>query len=164
MENFNWSEFSKRVLINSDLKSVYESWSKSENLEKWFLSKANFISNEGDVISSSTSVNENCKYKWSWFSQNHSEEGIVYQANGIDFLEFSFAGNCRVQVNLSKVNDQILVELTQKEIPLDSASKQNIRLGCALGWTFYLINLKSVLEGGLDLRNKDSELIGVVNN
>jgi len=27
-----------------------------------------------------------------------------------------------------------------------------------------LLNLKSVLEGGLDLRNKDAELIGVINN
>ena len=67
-------------------------------------------------------------------------------------------------MQLSIVNNQTLVELTQVEIPLDKESKRNIRLGCAFGWTFYLLNLKSVIEGGLDLRNKDMELIGVVNN
>ena len=56
------------------------------------------------------------------------------------------------------------MEFTQSEIPIDDNSKENIRLGCAFGWTFYLLNLKSVLEGGLDLRNKDSELNGVINN
>jgi hypothetical protein len=31
------------------------------------------------------------------------------------------------------------------------------------GWTFYLANLKSVLEGGLDLRNKNARLQRLVN-
>jgi hypothetical protein len=30
------------------------------------------------------------------------------------------------------------------------------------GWIFYLINLKSVLEGGLDLRNRKVELRNVI--
>jgi hypothetical protein len=29
---------------------------------------------------------------------------------------------------------------------------------CQLGWTFYLANLKSVIEGGVDLRNKNVDL------
>ena len=45
-------------------------------------------------------------YKWSWFAQNHYEEGIIIRENGIDYLEFSFAGNCKVQVQLSKEGNQ----------------------------------------------------------
>jgi len=133
-------------------------------LEKWFLSKARFRSKEGKEISLSENITSNCTYEWNWFAQNSHEEGIVKEANGTDFLEFTFAGNCTVKVQLSRIKDQTLVELSQIEIPLDDASKENIRLGCAFGWTFYLLNLKSVLEGGIDLRNKDNELKGVVNN
>lgn len=44
MDNFNWSQFSKRIFINTDLESVYNAWTKSEELEKWFLSKSLFYS------------------------------------------------------------------------------------------------------------------------
>ena len=36
-------------------------------------------------------------------------------------------------------------------------------MGCLEGWTFYLTNLKSVIEGGLDLRNKNLDIKGVIN-
>lgn len=164
MKDFDWTQFTKRIFINANLDSVYNAWTKREELEKWLLSKAEFNSQDGKEIMLSENVTSESTYKWSWFAQNHYEEGTVKQANEIDYVEFTFAGSCTVQVRLSNVKDQTLVELTQSEIPLDNSSKENIRLGCAFGWTFYLLNLKSILEGGLDLRNKDTELIGVVNN
>ena len=164
MENFNWSQFSKRVFVNTDLETVYNFWTKSEELERWFLSKASFFSKENRKILPTENIVSESVYKWNWFAQNHYEEGKVINANGIDSIEFTFAGNCKVLVELSKEKNQTLVKLTQTEIPLDNNSKENIRLGCAFGWSFYLLNLKSVLEGGIDLRNKDKELIDVVNN
>jgi len=53
--------------------------------------------------------------------------------------------------------------LWQENIPTDEKAKVSWHLGCATGWTFYLTNLKSILEGGLDLRNKDELLTNVVN-
>lgn len=164
MKNFDWSQFTKRIYIRSDLNKVYNAWTKSIELEKWFLSKAVFFSPDQTKVDLSKNVSGGCKYQWNWFAQNSFEEGKINEANGIDFLEFTFAGECKVQVKLSEVGDQILVELNQKEIPSDESSKENIRLGCAFGWTFYLLNLKSILEGGIDLRNKNTELVGVVNN
>ncbi len=164
MDKFDWTQFSKRIFINTDLKSVYDAWTKSEELEKWFLAKAAFFSKDGKEILPLENVSSNSVYRWNWFAQNHFEEGTVRKANGIDCVEFTFAGTCKVKVLLSQVNNQTLVDLTQTEIPLDNNSKEGIRLGCAFGWSFYLLNLKSVLEGGLDLRNKDPELKGVVNN
>lgn len=164
MKTFDWTIISKRIFINSDLESVYNSWTKSSELEKWFLKKSFFFASDGIQFLPSQNIQSNCNYEWSWFAQNHHESGTVKCVNGVDLIEFSFAGNCLVQVQLSKIDNQILVELIQSEIPEDDDSKENIRLGCAFGWTFYLLNLKSVLEGGIDLRNKDTNLIGVVNN
>jgi uncharacterized protein YndB with AHSA1/START domain len=164
MKNFIWSQFTKRITIKSDLITVYNAWTKSGELEKWFLSKAVFYSADNEKLSSTENVSSNSKYEWNWFAQNYFENGKVTEVNGSDYLEFTFAGDCKVQVKLTKMKEEILVELTHKEIPLDDNSKENIRLGCAFGWTFYLVNLKSILEGGIDLRNKDTELVGVVNN
>ena len=164
MKNFNWSKFSKRIFVNTELEAVYNAWTKSAELEKWFLSKASFTTKENKKILPTENTVSGSVYRWNWFAQNHYEEGTIINANGIDHIEFTFAGNCKVLVELSREENQTLVKLTQTEIPLDNNSKENIRLGCAFGWTFYLLNLKSVLEGGLDLRNKDTDLIGVVNN
>ena len=164
MKNFNWSKFSKRIFVNTELETAYNAWTKSAELEKWFLSKASFTTKENKKILPTENTVSGSVYKWNWFAQNHYEKGTIINANGIDRIEFTFAGNCKVLVELSKEENQTLVKLTQTEIPLDNNSKKNIRLGCAFGWTFYLLNLKSVLEGGLDLRNKDTELIGVINN
>lgn len=164
MKNFNWTQFSKRIFINADMDAVYDAWTMSSKLEKWFLSKARFSNAAGEEIQLNANIESKGRYDWNWFAQNHSEQGRVIEVNGKDLIRFTFAGNCKVSVRLSEVKDQTLVVLTQEEIPEDDSSKENIRLGCAFGWSFYLLNLKSVLEGGLDLRNKDTELIGVVNN
>jgi hypothetical protein len=92
------------------------------------------------------------------------ERGKIVEVNGTDLIEFTFAGECDVVVKLAQQGEDVIVELTQSNIPTDEASKQNIRLGCASGWAFYMVNLKSVYEGGLDLRNKTEGLRGVVNS
>ena len=38
----------------------------------------------------------------------------------------------------------------------------NLYVNCQLGWTFYLTNLKSIYQGGLDLRNRDQKIGKVV--
>ena len=57
---------------------------------------------------------------------------------------------------------ETVVELTQSRIPEDE--NRGIYVDCSYGWTFYLANLKSVLEGGIDLRNKNVDIQNVVNS
>jgi len=37
-------------------------------------------------------------------------------------------------------------------------------VGCGEGWTFYLANLNSYLQGGIDLRNKNEKIQGVISS
>jgi hypothetical protein len=95
----------------------------------------------------------------------YNREGVkLSKQNGKDFVQFTFAGECLVDIKLTTQCDNVIVELTQKNIPMDDNSKQGIRLGCDSGWSFFLVNLKSVYEGGIDLRNKDLDLKGMLNN
>jgi hypothetical protein len=45
----------------------------------------------------------------------------------------------------------------------DETEQQYFYMECDKGWTFYLTNLKSVLEGGLDMRNKNLNIQQVIN-
>jgi len=68
-----------------------------------------------------------------------------------------------VEVKIKTEGGENIVELTQSEIPLDEQMRMSHYVGCTRGWTFYLANLKSIIEGGIDLRNKNIELVDVIN-
>jgi hypothetical protein len=164
MKNFNWTTFTRKIAIQAELYDIYNAWTKASEIEKWFLSKATFIDTSETPIGKDQAIEKGFTYEWNWYLYDTTEIGKITDSNGKDFIQFTFAGECLVDIKLSAQNDYTIVELTQKNIPADDNSKQGIRLGCDSGWSFFLVNLKSVYEGGLDLRNKDTNLIGMVNS
>ena len=105
------------------------------------------------------------RYRWLWhgYDDTVAERGVIEEANGCDLLRFTFAGSCLVSVRLTIEGGVTMVELQQEKIPLDEISRARYHVGCLTGWTFYLANLKSILEGGIDLRNKNQDIRGVIN-
>jgi uncharacterized protein YndB with AHSA1/START domain len=164
MTNFDWTTFTRKIAIKAKLSTIFDAWTKASEIEKWFLSKAIFNDTNGTPISAEKTFEKEFTYEWNWYLYETTERGKITDSNGKDFIQFTFAGNCLVDVNLFRQDDFVIVELTQKNIPTDDNSKQGIRLGCDSGWSFFLVNLKSVYEGGIDLRNKDNNLKGMLNN
>ncbi|MEO8533065.1 MAG: SRPBCC domain-containing protein [Flavobacterium sp.] len=164
MENFDWTSFTKKIAVKADLTTIYSAWTMSGEIEKWFLEKAVFFNTNQEPLSEKTNVSAGNAYEWLWYLYSDPMTGIVKSANGKDQLQFTFEGTCLVDIKLSEMNGYTIVELRQYNIPTDADSKKFIRLGCSNGWHFYLSNLKSVYEGGLDLRNKDKDLGPMINN
>ncbi|MCZ2356455.1 MAG: SRPBCC domain-containing protein [Bacteroidia bacterium] len=164
MEHFNWTTFTKRIAVKSTISDIYNAWTKAVEIEKWFLSKAVYFDTDNKTVSATENIKSGQTYEWSWYAQDFTETGKIIHTNEKDFIQFLFAGECIVEVKLSEKDGFVIVELTQSNIPTDDNSKQNIRLGCDSGWSFYLVNLKSVYEGGLDLRNKNTDFKAMVNN
>lgn len=164
MTNFDWTKFTRKIAIKANITDIYNAWTKASEIEKWFLSKAIFFDPNKIPISHEEPIQKGFTYEWNWYLFDTTESGKITEANGHDFIQFTFAGECLVDVKLANQDDYVIVELTQKNIPTDDSSKQGIRLGCDTGWSFFLVNLKSVYEGGLDLRNMDTNLKGMLNN
>jgi len=99
-------------------------------------------------------------YEWYWHGWDDStcEKGEILEANGTDLVKFTFAKDNIVTVQISSRNGVSIVELTQENIALEEDPTKNLFVQCQVGWTFYFANLKSVLEGGVDLRNKKLEV------
>ncbi len=164
MKNFNWENFTKKIAINASVTNLYNAWTVPSEIEKWFLSKAEYKNSKGEFVKRNENFKANDSYKWSWFLYDVVETGKIIEANDKDCIKFTFASSCIVEVKLTRGNDSTIVSLTQSNIPTDDNSKRGIRLGCDSGWSFFLVNLKSVYEGGIDLRNKDTNLKGMLNN
>lgn len=163
MENFDWTQFTCKTAVKSTIPALYDAWTKSGEIEKWFLSNAVNKDDQGKELSADQQAGEGDHYTWKWFLYPETEHGKFTAANGKDHVQFTFAGECLVDITLTEKAGHVIVMLTQKNIPTDEQSKRNIRLGCHTGWSFYLVNLKSVYEGGLDLRNKE-EAVGIMAN
>lgn len=159
----DWTTFTVNIAVKSSLNTIYNAWTKASEIEKWFLKTCTYKDEKSKTVDRTINAKPEYTYEWTWYLYDILEKGKITEANGKDSFQFTFAGDCIVEVKLEEVEESILVTLKQHNIPTDEKSKFNIRIGCLQGWTFYLINLKSFYETGYDLRNKNPNLKGVNN-
>jgi len=165
MNNCNWKTFTKRITIKREKEIIYRAWATQAGLENWFLRLAEFTKPDGRLRSRNEAVQQNDKYKWLWWGYDDSvvEEKEILEANDNDMLQFSFSGGCIVTVSIKEEERENICELVQ-EMPMDDESEQRyFYIECSKGWTFYMTNLKSILEGGIDLRNKNVQIQNMIN-
>lgn len=159
----DWTSFELKIAVKAAMQDLYHAWTQAAQVEKWFLQECTYLK-EGTAIADNDAVPAGGTYAWRWHFYEETEYGRINAANGKDFMQFTFAGDCLVDVQLEAAGEYTLVRLRQYNIPTDEASQFGIRIGCVQGWTFYLTNLKSVYEYGHDLRNTTHpELLGVNN-
>jgi len=165
MASYNWKQFTKRITIDAEAQEIFNAWSSQQGLERWFLRLAEFKNAEGSVRGKDEAVQKGDTYKWLWFGypDDIAEEKQILATNGTDELEFSFSGGCIVRVTVKRENGETICELQQTMPMEDEAEQRYFFIECGKGWTFYMTNLKSILEGGIDLRNKNEEIQNVIN-
>lgn len=165
MKEYDWSRFTTRIAIDADRQTLYDAWASQRGLEHWFLRSAIFTDPDGRQKAADEPVAVGDTYLWKWegWDDETKETGEILKCNGHDHIQFSFgeAGICTVDIK--QEGKYTIVELVQSEIPTDEKGKRFYHLGCMSGWTFHLTNMKSIFEGGADLRNKDVNLRDVIN-
>ena len=97
MKNFDWTQFTRKIAVQAPIQKIYDAWTKPIELERWFLSKAEFYTSEKEKIEKNQSIKEGLSYGWQWYLYPVTEHGKVTKANGKDFLQFTFAGDCLVE-------------------------------------------------------------------
>lgn len=164
MADHDWSRFFLRIPIKADKDNIFQSFTTQEGLESWFLRKAAFTSQEGKSKKPTERIAPGDRYEWLWhgWPDETVEKGEVIEMNGKDRFCFTFGKAGRVTIALKNERGQNMVELLQDQIPTTEEGQVYYHLGCTKGWMFYLTNLKSILEGGIDLRNRDVELKNVI--
>lgn len=160
MTDNRWTTFKLTADFNTNVRNIYETWATPAGLESWFLRQADFFTIVGRQREKDEFISKEDTYSWYWhgFDDNAAENGQVLENNGSDLLRFTFTGGSIVTIDIQNKYGLTLVELTQENIPLEDDPAKNLYVQCQIGWTFYLTNLKSVIEGGKDLRNKRVDL------
>ncbi|HEV7780256.1 MAG TPA: SRPBCC domain-containing protein [Chitinophagaceae bacterium] len=166
MPVFDWSRFVVRVDINAPVEELYKGWATRSGIEHWFLKWCEYHGPANILKGENEFVEKGDTYKWRWhgYPDSVTEEGNILEANGKDLFKFSFgnAGDCTVRIKTEQ--GKTIVELLQENIPTDEKGMQYYHVGCKTGWTFHLADMKSIYEGGVDLRNKDESLHDMLNS
>jgi len=159
------TKFIKRISIHVSPRKVFEAWSTQSGLESWFLRRAEFTDADGKKRERDESIQKGDQYLWIWhgYGDDVFEQRTILNSNRTDSLSFEFTGQCIVTVNVKTERGETICELVQERIPFSDDITDHLYILCGEGWTFYLTNLKSILEGGIDLRNKNMELTKLVN-
>src|SRR4030095_3109970 len=165
MWNGKLSKFIKRISINARPEEVFQAWATQDGLESWFLRSAEFKKPDGELRGRNEPIQKGDVYQWLWhgYGDDVYEKRVVLDSNGIDSMSFVFTGDCVVTVNVKTEQGETICELVQDRIPSSADLSDHLYVLCGEGWTFYLTNLKSILEGGIDLRNKNMHLTRLVN-
>ncbi len=165
-DSYNWSIFTVRINIRAPVDKLYQAWATRTGMEYWFLRLSEYQKPDGTLRANDELVGKGDSYKWRWYGwpDEMTEYGEILDCNGKDLFKFTFgkAGNCTVKI-LTEHNETI-VELLQDNIPTDEMGMHYWHLGCKTGWTFYFANMKSLFEGGIDLRNRNVQLQNMVNS
>src|SRR5450432_32395 len=161
---FDWSRFTKRINVKATVAQLYNAWATRSGIESWFLRTGEF-SNQDGLLANNTRVQKGNKYKWNWYGYSDEvvERGEITEANDKNSLEFTFGRTMKVSIQIKTEEGENIVELTQYDIPVDEKGKTNFHIGCGEGWVFYVANLKSILEGGIDLRNRNEKIQKMIN-
>lgn len=131
-----------RVAIASDAVGVFDYLSDPKKLTLWFPDKAIIEPQLGG------------KYHFRWNGTEDVWSGVVTEFVMGNTLGFTWQGpkeptETNVRIKLFPEGAETLVELTHSGFPSSAALDKAI-----VNWTFYLRNLKSVIEQGADLREQ----------
>lgn len=162
----DWSYFYTRVNIKATPEEIMDRFVIPEKLESWFLSEADFFpqGKAGEKRNKSERIEVGDTYEWRWkgYDKTVVEKGLILEIAYPTLLRFIFNKDNQVTLKVLPYKDQQILELKQENILTDDESKMNFYVGCSTGWMYYFNNLKSILEGGIDLRNDDVDLQSIL--
>jgi uncharacterized protein YndB with AHSA1/START domain len=160
----DWKSFVRRVYVAQPVSWLYRAWATTEGMESWFLQRAQFRAADGALRERDEFVQPQDTYAWHWHGYNFTGEGQITEANGVDFVQFTFVRDAVVSVKFAEGEKRTLVELRQENHHDDGDQRAQTFVECFGGWTYHLTNLRSVAEGGLDLREKEHHVEDLVND
>jgi uncharacterized protein YndB with AHSA1/START domain len=156
-----WEKIQLAIYCDAPLDVVRWHWRTEAGITRWFVPKCEFKSRNGERLNEIEPIKAGDRYRWEW-ANGVVEEGAILGSDSEDVVNFSFGEATSVSVTLRAEGGRTLVELEQITDG-DEEQRVSVYKDCQQGWTFYLTNLKSMIEGGLDLREVDPERGCLVN-
>ena len=151
--------FTLKIWVRADAATLRRAWTRPEEVVRWFVSKCTYFAADGAEVGQAVAGGT---YRWEWMESTTDQSKVI--AVDETTLRFGwYKDKGELEVRFTQAGDETLMELTQSMSGGTEEERIDAQVDCKLGWTFFLANLKSIYEGGLDLRETDPERVPVVN-
>ena len=165
LEQYKWTEFKQTDYIKAPLETVFKKWATPEGIVEWFIAEAAYKYNGSEMRKPDEIIKAGDEYTWIFY-QAIRMDGKILDVVENKFLSFTFGKkepgskeNVIVEIYFFPESvERTKIELYQKNIADSEYGHVHYNLSCMAGWCYFLINLRSVLESGYDLREKQKEI------
>jgi uncharacterized protein YndB with AHSA1/START domain len=162
--SYDWTRFERRIFIKAAPEVVFRAWAVPENIVKWFIAAAEYESKDHTPRPATEVVAAGDTYYWEWH-QDLSIRGTILEVVDNGKLVFTFGDRepdsdekIIVTVDVLPEEDGVtLLRLVQENMADTPQAHVSWHMQCNLGWSFFMTNLKGLLEHGVDLRETDRE-------
>jgi len=155
---FNWTRFEKQVFIKAPSETVFNAWAIPDEFIKWFIAEANYTKNGQGNRTGRECIGPGDHYHWRWH-QDLATTGVICDVVPNERIRFTFGKqspesdvDVMVTVQVEELGDGYTKLSLIQENMADTAYGRHYHLSCNLGWSFFMTNLKGLLEHGIDLR------------
>ncbi|MBM4098439.1 MAG: hypothetical protein FJ260_00565 [Planctomycetes bacterium] len=174
----DWLGFTQAVHLRAPAAAVWRAVATPEGMERWFLLRADASTADGRELPRDRALEPGARLRLTWptvvdtdaagraVPGEVSEGDEVLRAEPPQRLRISwYEGKGWVEFRIvPRPDGRVTVELEQRMHPTaDFRQLESAYVGCHAGWAFFLTNLKSVLEHGIDLREGIPDRRGLVN-
>lgn len=159
----DWTGFIKRIHVNRSREDLWCALATAAGICSWFTHVTEFHDESGYPLPGDRFAEVGFTVHWEW-TEGTGEDVRVLGVSPGESVRFSwYDGEGWVEFRAREHAGRSFVEIEQRMESSDLAFLQDVYVGCSEGWVFFLANLKSVLEGGHDLREFRPDVTGLVN-
>ncbi|MHA2363550.1 MAG: SRPBCC domain-containing protein [Candidatus Hodarchaeales archaeon] len=167
-KKFDWTKFKRRIFIrNTSKEELFKKWTTPKGLTEWFIKKANYKDENGQIRSENDIIQPGDKYSWQ-FHIGSKIEGIILEVKENELIKFTFGkkepesnDEVVVTVTFHEKDGKTFFDIIQENMSENNYGRVNSYISCNLGWVFHMNNLKSLIENSRDIRIKSKERMHV---
>lgn len=153
-KNFNMRRFTHAIYVNAPAAAVFDFAATPAGITKWFIGKAKYYYKDNNIRLGNDLAQKGDSFLWTWLNKDLELKGIITESVRDKIFQFTFSPLYIVTLEFHSEGNKTRLTLTQEY--QDSAVSNDFNyINCCTCWVFFLTNLKSVIENGIDLRERD---------
>ncbi|MCZ6641057.1 MAG: SRPBCC domain-containing protein [Gammaproteobacteria bacterium] len=147
----DWTLFDVHLYMDATPADVLRYWQTVDGLTQFFIAEMTACHDNHDEVGDSALV-PGSRYRWHGIHDYHGEGQFLRITD--ESVEFTF-GPYRVEVSVMPLGAGTRLHLRQSGIGGENNERVQGTLNCRSCWIYFLVNLKSLVETRIDLRDKN---------
>jgi uncharacterized protein YndB with AHSA1/START domain len=155
LEKNDWTTFDLYVAIDAKPSTIMNSWSTINGMESFFVQMMRITGPDSAELDPDAKARPGDRFVWRWDSGRRIA-GEYLQTEARNEVRFTF-GESKVSIMARPYKTGSLLRLRQYDIPDTEQARMHIYGNCRAAWVYFLTVLKTLLEHGIDARDKTRE-------